>query len=104
VVVDADAPASLATEKDKLTPKEMDALRALDDCIAAGGMDVATGRNNDVARGVAQASWRRSLEALDILSRNNPNVARTQFGRIQKALVTKGKIEISDDHVWQVQQ
>lgn len=108
VVIEAEKSVSLARDPNQLSPQEAQAISALEDCITASGIEVATGRNNDVAGGVvaavAQASWKKALQARDITARNNDHVARTQFARLRKSLENKGQIGVAGDNVWRVQQ
>lgn len=100
VVVEADKTTILARDPDKLSPKETAALESLERCLVAGGFDVETGRNGDVTRAVTLHAWKRSLQAGDVIARNNDDMARPQFHRIKKALEKKGQIEIAEGNVW----
>lgn len=100
VVVDGDETAILARDPDKLSPKETAALDSLERCLVAGGFEIETGRNSDVTQAVTVHAWKRSLQALDIIARNNDNMARPQYHRIKKALERKGYICVEGDKVW----
>lgn len=104
VVMEAEQTTILARDPDKLSPKETAALDSLERCLIAGGFEIENGgnagRNTDVTRAVTLHAWKRSLQALDVIARNNDDMARPQFHRIKKALEKKGKIEISEGNVW----
>lgn len=100
VVMESDQTTILARDPDKLSPKETAALDSLERCLVAGGFEVETGRNNAVTQVVTLHAWKRSLQALDVIARNNDDMARPQFHRIKKALEKKGRIEIEGDKVW----
>lgn len=100
VVVEADKTAVLARDPDKLSTKETAALESLERCLFAGGFEFKTGRNDDVTQAVTLHAWKRSMQALDVISRNNDDMARPQYHRIKKALERKGRIEIAEGNVW----
>ncbi len=100
VVMESDQTTVLARDPDKLSPKESQALDSLERCLAAGGFECAAGPDGDVSMAVTLHSWKRSLQALDVIARNNDNMARPQFHRIRKALEKKGHIVISEGNVW----
>jgi hypothetical protein len=45
-------------------------------------------------------AWKRSLQALNIIDRDNDNNARTQMRRLKQGLMKKGKIDAEGDKVW----
>lgn len=100
VVTESDQTIVLARDPDKLSPKETAALDSLERCLAAGGFEVETGRNSDVTQAVTLHSWKRSLQALDVIARNNDDMARPQFHRLKKGLERKGQIVVEGDKVW----
>lgn len=100
VVMESEQATVLARDPDKLSPKESQALDSLERCLAAGGFECAAGPDGDVSTAVTLHSWKRSLQALDVIARNNDNMARPQFHRIRKALEKKGHIVISEGNVW----
>lgn len=99
VVVEADKAAILARDPDKLSPKEMAALKSLELCITAGGFEAEMGRDIGVTASVTLHAWKRSLQASNVIDRDNDNNARTQMRRIRNALVNKGQIHIEGDMV-----
>lgn len=100
VVIESEQTAVIARDPDKLSPKETAALDSLERCLVAGGFEVETGRNMGVTQAVTLHAWKRSMQALDVIARNNDDMARPQFHRIKKGLERKGKIEIQGDNVW----
>lgn len=100
VVLESDQTVVLARDPDKLSPKETAALESLERCLVAGGFEIETGRNGDVTQAVTLHSWKRSLQALDVIARNNDDMARPQFHRLKKGLEKKGQIVVEGDKVW----
>lgn len=100
VVAEAEQTTILARDPGKLSAKETEALESLERCLEAGGFELEVGRDMTVTRVVTLHAWKRSLQALCIIDRDNDNNARTQMRRIKNALVTKGKIELDGDKVW----
>lgn len=100
VVMEAEQTTILARDPDKLSPKETAALEILERCLIAGGFEVENGQN----MAVTLDAWKRSLQALDVIARNNDHVARTQFARVKNALENKGQITIHQGNVWRAQQ
>ena len=100
VVLEAEQSAILARDPDKLSPKETAALESLERCLSAGGFEVETGTDSSPVTAVTVHAWKRSLQALDIIARNNDNMARPQYHRIKKALEKKGHIVVEGDKVW----
>ena len=100
VVMEAEQTIVLARDPDRLSPKETAALESLERCLVAGGFEVKTGQNGGVTQAVTLHSWKRSLQALDVIARNNDDMARPQFHRLKKGLEKKGQIEVSEGNVW----
>lgn len=100
VVLPAEATTVLARDPDKLSPKETAALDSLERCLAVGAFEIETGHNGDVTQAVTLHAWRRSMQALDVIARNNENMARTQYHRIKKGLERKGQIGTDGTNVW----
>jgi hypothetical protein len=101
VVVEAEQSVALARDPDKLSPKEAEALAALDDCISAAGIDVPANGGGD-GPGVSAASWKRALQARRTIDPDADHVARSQFSRLRKALETKNRIGVGGDYVWRL--
>lgn len=100
VVLEAEQSAVLARDPDKLSPKETAALDSLERCLVAGGFDLESQDGSGVVTAVTLHAWKRSLQALDVIARNNDNMARPQFHRIKKALERKGYIQVVEANVW----
>ena len=104
VVMESEQTVVLARDPDKLSSKETAALESLERCLVAGGFEVEiggnAGRNIGVTLAVTLHTWKRSMQALDVIARNNDDMARPQFHRIKKGLEKKGKIEIEGGNVW----
>ena len=100
VVVEAENTVVVARSQTRLSAKEVDAVNCLNKCIIAGGFEIEINANGDVARAVTLHAWKRSLEASNVIDRNNDHVARTQFARLKKTLENKAQITIEGDKVW----
>ena len=99
VVMESDQTIILARDPDKLSPKETAALDSLERCLVAGGFEIEAGRNGDVTQAVTLHAWKRSLQALGIIS-GDENTSRPQLYRLRNGLVKKGKINAEGDKVW----
>ncbi len=100
VVMESDQTVILARDPDRLSPKETAALDSLERCLVAGGFEVKSDQSGGVTQAVTLHSWKRSLQALDVIARNNDDMARPQFHRIKKGLEKKGHICVIEGNVW----
>lgn len=99
VVLEAEQSTILARDPGKLSAKEQQALDSLERCLSAGGFEADMGRDIGVTQVVTFHAWKRSLQALGVIDRDNDNNARTQMRRIKNALVNKEKIALEGDKV-----
>lgn len=100
VVTESDKTVVVGRASERLSEKEEAALKCLNNCLIAGGFETVTSCDTGYVTAVTVHAWKRSLQASNVIDRDNDNNARTQMRRIKNALVNKGKIEINEHHVW----
>jgi len=100
VVIEAEKSVVLSRDPNKLSDKEDQALSCLARCIEAAGFEDRNATVSDDVSVVTLDHWKGALAACGVTDRNNPDVSRTQFNRIKKALVNKGKIQVAERVVW----
>lgn len=101
VVVETEQTVVLSRSGAALSPKEEQAMRALTDCILASGFEVENDRNGGQIQAVTLHTWKRAMQAAEIIDRNNDDVSRVQYNRIKKALVSKGKARTDGTVIWE---
>lgn len=104
IVAEADKSAVIARKPDRLSQKEEEALQSLQMCLTGSSFETETSTKGETVSAVTLLAWQRSMEGMNIIDRDNRDNARSQFSRIKKSLVNKGKIEIGGLYVYMARQ
>lgn len=101
VVMEADQATIIGRQRDTLSPKEREAMNCLKELSEGTEINLETGEISDAATIVPLGEWRDALVAGGTLSRDSQDVSRRQFNRIRNALLSKGKIQMNGNFVWE---
>lgn len=100
VVMEAENTLVIGREKNALSPKEIDALRCLEEVIHHRGEEQVSSETGAIFCDVSVNDWKMRLEATETINRDNRDTGRKQMSRLRNSLVSKGYIQERGGRAW----